>query len=628
MRISIRQSEILEFIIDEPQSSISKIAHVLNLSEKTVRKDVITIQQFVKKHDSEILQNVKRELFLHSLHADAWLKNKIVEHLAIPIHDLVKVYILLNNVPTTIQKLADLFFYTKPNMEKIVKNELFEDKKIVRKRNYGMQYAGTKREKFDEIVSIVDKYSTLANFDKIIVSIFSQIPVYSVESALFIKLKNCVVDYINETDTRYSDKAIRNLYIYFLLLYLESDENTQSVELTNEEAFKFHTITSKYKILIHDLVFLNEIFTTLRQYEIDITNEDNKSEVHHIRINIQREVKERLNLIITYDDEVLNKQFEDHIFQTLKRISTENFIVTSRDKAEYSDIITNFRTTYPIAFEAGHIALSILENYLVKKANDVEVVYFGIYFQLFLGNQIKTIEKKVLLICEHGFGIINFISSNLKKKFPDFKEIDTVSTFQFINNPELYSTYDLYVTTVNNLYVEKSKQFDFIVISTLVSDDDVYKIREKYMQSIYKTVIERSYSPIIEIKTKYTTKESLLEIVNKNLLSMGIVTSDFFQSLLEREKIAPTDFNEIAIPHGDPAYVLKSSYILITLEKPIIWNTHFISVVAMFVATKEDLLNYRESISIFYEHFASDDFIKKLISAQSHENIVNVILGG
>lgn len=630
MKISIRQNEILHFILSEPNSPVSKIGRVLNFSEKTVRKDIEAINVYLQEYDSQIRQNIKRELYIHTPYTLNWWRIKSAESVSYPIADIVKLEILFSFSPLTVQQLSDDFYYTKPMMEKVIYSEAFDSAKIERRRNVGMYFVGTKRERFEALVNIFEKYSTYANFLRVIQSLLQQLPMLPVSVEDIEQCIQIISQYVSDSQVQYTDKAIRNLFIALIQSIVMSRENlaTETVAVVNAEVEKFIDLYKQFFTEEIDSGFLQEIFNSLRQYEIYLLDEFHTEQIKVLCDRIQVQVSDKLQIDSSKMNQTVKRQLEEHIFQTMKRISRENYSVTQSMNDEYTDIINEFRTTYPLAYESGRIALSILEDELDKKGNTIEIVYLGIYFQLFLATQPKALTLSVLMICEHGFGIVNFLKDTITRKLPNISNIEAISVFQFMNNKVDYDAYDFFITTVDDLYIEKSYEKKIVHISSIITDADITIVREKSNSVIFATMIQRAHKSLVMANAKFSTKEEIINVIHAYLIENHIVDPLFKQSVFDREKIAPTDFTDIAIPHGDSSFVIEDSYVLITLSKPVLWNTHYVSIVAMFIPTSESLLQFRESVSIFYEQFASQKHIQTLLKATNKDQIIQVLLEG
>src|SRR5699024_4903964 len=71
-------------------------------------------------------------------------------------------------------------------------------------------------------------------------------------------------------------------------------------------------------------------------------------------------------------------------------------------------------------------------------------------------------------------------------------------------------------------------------------------------------------------------KEEALKVMSEAFLENGFVNEGYYQSILDREKKAPTGIEAydygIAIPHTDPKFVNEDSLGVAVLKDPIIFN--------------------------------------------------------
>ena len=79
---------------------------------------------------------------------------------------------------------------------------------------------------------------------------------------------------------------------------------------------------------------------------------------------------------------------------------------------------------------------------------------------------------------------------------------------------------------------------------------------------------------IIELGiTEIKTKEAALTYLASKLAEKGLVTENFTEAILEREKIFPTGLQlpgyGVAIPHTDTVYVRKPQIAVLTLKDPV-----------------------------------------------------------
>ncbi len=72
----------------------------------------------------------------------------------------------------------------------------------------------------------------------------------------------------------------------------------------------------------------------------------------------------------------------------------------------------------------------------------------------------------------------------------------------------------------------------------------------------------------------FASKEALFEAVSKQLLTEGYVRTGYYDALVRREQNFPTGIESkinLAIPHADPQEVNQSTFVIVTLVKPLLF---------------------------------------------------------
>ena len=81
----------------------------------------------------------------------------------------------------------------------------------------------------------------------------------------------------------------------------------------------------------------------------------------------------------------------------------------------------------------------------------------------------------------------------------------------------------------------------------------------------------------IILNAQVTTKDDVLELISKNLSSLGLVNGDYLDALLEREeKVSTYLINGVAIPHGvneAKQQVVKTGVFIVQVPQGVVWDS-------------------------------------------------------
>jgi PTS system fructose-specific IIC component len=134
----------------------------------------------------------------------------------------------------------------------------------------------------------------------------------------------------------------------------------------------------------------------------------------------------------------------------------------------------------------------------------------------------------------------------------------------------------------------------------------------------------------LEAQSKIEVIEKLVNLLDKE----GILISkdNFFNAVLEREKISPTGLEEgLAIPHGKSETVRKATFAVARLKKPILeWESidedNEVNLVFLLAIPKsEEGDTHIEVLTNLTSLFMKDGFIEALQNAKTEKEIIDIL---
>ena len=621
MNITQRQSKIFYYLLEHDVIHIGKTAAHLQVSAKTIRKDLQQLDEMLKKYDSSLVKLADKSVILKTNHSKTWWLHTIPQIVTYPLSDIIKLYILFSNELLTVQKIADALYYTKPSIERIIYAEAFQDFPITKRRSIGLIYDGDMYQRYRAIVEILSEHVLYTNLVESSSAILEQVKIVDVDhdgmQHIFLGLRK----YLEKTKDTYTDKSIKQLYLYLIVFYhhkeltVEETDDIETLKLLNELALP-HVFTNQ-------MMIANILHHLRKKTELHGAHDfaDEQKLLYEILIAIEK----KLGLQLDFSEQI-KKQLLAHIGESLSRfaIGGEGIKVGSTQER----FIHDFRVQYPMAFEAGKIAVDIIKKeFTTYSSKEIEIVYFGMYFQTLLDmgdyQNLKPIQAAI--VCEHGFGVSNFIGVKLTSYFSEIEIRLTTSVFELVHNPEMFEQVDIIFCTLDNVYVDSELEQKVLRVSAILDGTDIDATKEKITEIKYQKYFQSLESPLIELQATYQTKEQLLSTVISRLLDFGYVSSDYYESVTKRENLSPTAFGKLAIPHGDVSHVNNSTLVIVQLKEPITWNNFPIELVCLFVATSNDLKKEKNSISHFYQQLADENFVEKLLGSKTREEIMYLL---
>ena len=179
--------------------------------------------------------------------------------------------------------------------------------------------------------------------------------------------------------------------------------------------------------------------------------------------------------------------------------------------------------------------------------------------------------------------------------------------------------YDFIITT------EKlpQKEIPIINVSPALKDSEMKYVSDFIENKKAKMMLSEILEDITIINLESAkSKEDIIKRIIDPMVKNDIVTEDYLQSVLEREKISSTNFSSIAIPHGNPKYVKAVKLNVVKLEKPMKWEESYVQYIFLFAFTEKLLKDKPQIFSYFYRGLAQREFelnLRKIISKSDEE---------
>lgn len=129
---------------------------------------------------------------------------------------------------------------------------------------------------------------------------------------------------------------------------------------------------------------------------------------------------------------------------------------------------------------------------------------------------------------------------------------------------------------------------------------------------------------IILFDTKAILKSDVIDELVDIMKEKGYVDDGFMLSVYKRESIGPTFLEGgIAIPHGDPANVIKPSIAIAKLATPLVWDGDNVADLVFMIGLKEDSKIYFNNL---YEVISNEKCLEALKNAKSSSELLEVLI--
>ena len=346
---------------------------------------------------------------------------------------------------------------------------------------------------------------------------------------------------------------------------------------------------------------INFVSSYLRADRIQISNFD---KIESKDLQVFRCILGRLEKIIGIrldEEDELVKNLLIHMNAMVYRLRNDIIITNS--------LLENIKSEFGVLFNVLSVVFETENSSLDIKITDDEIGYLLIHIQNIIERQKKT--KNILLVCPHGVVTSNLILSQIRELLPAYNFIETISIDR-VDKVRLDSI-DFVISTIDINGIDKP----VIKISPIISKDDIRNIYNFYQNLIFNNHeylheyehLARFVDKDLVFEMSDIAKEDLIKRVCIKLYDEGVVTRDYFDSLLRREMISSTDnIYGFALPHGDIKCVEKTKLCIVLLKKPLHWNKHQVSIVIFFNIHYDDLQSSKKILDDIYNLMHSERF--------------------
>lgn len=112
----------------------------------------------------------------------------------------------------------------------------------------------------------------------------------------------------------------------------------------------------------------------------------------------------------------------------------------------------------------------------------------------------------------------------------------------------------------------------------------------------------------------------------QSLIDKKIVTEEYIESVLKREKVSPTDIGSFAVPHGNPNFVNKTKLLIISLDEGVKWNKSIVKYVFLFAVSKEDFNHNFAPLTNFYKKLLRLNFNQEKLDLLKGDDLKNSLI--
>lgn len=633
-----RLYNLLFYIYNNDHVLPAHLAEHLNVSVRTIRSDVIVANDTLIKNGAEII--LKRnhgyylkinndEQFQKFLNSSRIQLSRIMdlETTESRINYLTKL-LLLNNDYLSFEYLEQELCVTSATLQNYIKTienhiETYE-LEIISRSNSGIKILGDEKMKRKFITqNYFNNHNNeyISKFSNQEISFFAEINLDYLKETLF--------HFFNDENIAISDMNLKNLTIHISLMILRLSSGNYI------NFFRHIDINPKYEqILYHIIHYLEDT------YHIYISENEKQYLYIHIVSNTNINVSEISNKqVYFYVEQLLECIYEDYNFDLrsdtlLVEDLMNHFITILSSKLIYAEkrnpLLNTIKSNFPLPFEIAFTSIKKVFKHTEYDLDENDAGYISLHIGAAIERCFNTryIAKNVLLVCDGSHAIARVLEARLENYFA--KKINILGIISYSEILDLqkkeFENIDFVITTTPL----DLKYCPSIIVDFALKNKDIEAI-SKMLNVINKNKSNEKnhfFNKQLFINDKlYDNKIDLLSDMTDLLLENHIIEENFLDSVLEREKLAKTNINEIfAFPHPLKFYANETKVVVALLKKPLKWNGNETVQIVFLLATKaNETKDLNMLYNIIVEIINNAALQKKILKSNNFEDFINLL---
>lgn len=627
-----RQNMIISIMNRQKDWIIGKdLARLLNVSDRTIRKDIAAINDFYK--DTMIEANIKKGYRIQEekvrnliIATDKQMPETVEERRLFILEKLLKVgqihlYELSKEMCVSEFSLENDINKTR----KLLGN--YPGLKIDRNSNM-LRLSGEECEKrrlYEELI-LSDMSGNLLNINKIAEK-FSRFNL--------LKIKETLRNIFLESQYEINEIQIPATVIHIGVIL---ERNLSYHFLKNIECREKILETREYEIskLFFEKISQMLLLKVPEEEIVDFAVYLNRGKKKGYKENEQLEeiASEMVQHIIDEIKEYFDIDFsEDREFRLGLELHINSLLKRHYEKREIDNTcLEEVKRKYPLIFEMGVWVCKIIEERLKIIISENEISFIALHIGSAYERANLRKKYKCILICPHNKMITDLCVQKIVNRFSERMEIiKCMSYFEeadiLKNKPDFILTTQPLTHTLEIMTAEVSMFFDYkdeAVVFQILNRLDQIRYKNNFQFFILNLIREEFFT----VNMVEEQPEKIISAMCDNLYSRGYVTEGFKESVLKRETLSSTSFfHGFAIPHNmSNQYTIHSAISAAILKRPVKWGQYDVRLVLLLAITEEN----RNLLKIFFDWLngvvSDSEKFTKLLEVQDYKDFVSTLL--
>ncbi len=379
-------------------------------------------------------------------------------------------------------------------------------------------------------------------------------------------------------------------YATLIKLYIEKD---------------FNVILTENEIKYISLLLLS------KRKQTNIPNDEHESLMLEKFINL---LSVRLNIDLTKDF-TLRQSLNNHLKPAIKRMR--------HGLASQNPLLDQIKNNYTEIYITVNTVVEDLEAIEKIYFDQNEIGYICLHVIAAINRPTNKHKFNAALICNEGLSLEVFLKNIIESYFPEIS-ITTILR----ENSSIYAEFSKFELVINSTH-KRYKENNVINIETHFSQKDHASLRHLLANKVISSNdfhLDLFKNYLVFFKDDCLTQNDLLEKYSNYLFNEHFVKSNFFNTVLQRQRVSSTYVARgIAVPHGSKDEVLASVILIINCSQPIFWDDDFANTIILVASNDHDARNFSLLFRKIMRIASNDQLSEQLKKCEDIEDVKKLI---
>ena len=635
MGMSTRKDKLL-VLLESNGSWITgkELAQMLNVSDRTIRSDIEAINR--ENEDTLIESNIRKG---YRLNLEHYNKIKVSQQQDIPQTSKERCNYILQKLLVKKQEinitnlLSEIYIseYSLDNDLKRLKEIIapYDDLSLVKTKNH-LCLVGSEKSKRN-----LYKQLLLAETQKNFLNINEIAALY--KNFDLLRAKSELESILKKYHYAVSDVSFPSLMVHvgvsierilsfnYVETIRDSQEIRDSVEYQISKAFYerisklYHTEIIESEIILLALLLMGKKGTNYSSKSIaPYINGVSSEEIVEKLLDY---IKERFAIDFTHDEELqvgLTLHISSLIERVIKKLKIDNVY------------LQEIKRRYPMIFELALTSTNYISNRIHLEIEEAEIGFIALHLGMAYERLNSNKKFKVALIFPRTQAISDAPEQRINHIFGEY--IELIGRFNYFEEKVIKNLKpDLLICSIP---LKHNLDIPTVQISVFMNREDESKIfavlnelenkrlKDEYSDHL-KEIIKKEH---FFVDMNFKNPDEIIEFMCEDLKKAGAIGEDFYENVLEREKISSTSFiYNFAIPHSIDSAVYESNISIVLLKKPVQWGLYEVKIIFLLAVEKTD----SDTMKLFFEWMTnlSNDIgrLTSLLECKSYEEFIKFL---